>query len=165
MPDEISAKQQSSRWLLRVIGFVLVLAIVGGVLAIRGSRLPRLDRARFDAARARWDENRESDYEISIQVKGRQPGVYEVQVQQGIATTAKLDGRALTRPRTFGTWSVDGMFETISRDLDNQEVLGNLLLGARFDETHGFPLRYERIEMQSGVHDALHWEVFRFVAP
>ena len=141
------------------------MGIIGAVILIRGQRLPRLDRDRFDAAKALWEKNRIADYDISITVTGRQPGVYAVQVQQGIATAATLDGRDLTRPRTFGTWSVDGMFETIVRDLDNHDLHGHLLLGAEFDVTHGFPTRYERIEMQTGVHDALHWEVTRFVTP
>ena len=165
MSEGSNLKPTFSRGLFWVFGVVCVVLICGGVLAIRGRRLPRLDRIRLDAARALWEENRETNYEISTTVTGRQPGVYAVAVQQGIAVVATLDGRDLKRPRTFGTWSVDGMFETISRDLDNQEARGNLLLGASFHETYGFPLRYERIEMQTGVHDALRWEVTRFVSP
>ena len=132
---------------------------------IRGQRLPPLDRERFDAAKALWIDNRKSDYEISIKVDGPQPGVYAVEVQQGIATTATLDGRNLTRPRTFGTWSVDGMFETLEREIANQEENGNLILGAEFHEKLGLPLKYERIVMQTGIYDSIHWEVTRFSTP
>ena len=79
-----------------------------------------------------------------------------------LVKVATMDGRALTRPRTFGTWSVDGMFETLQRDLDTNEVENNLMLGAVFDETYGYPLRYERVELRTGVHDSLQWEVTRF---
>ena len=166
MPDDTSATHKSSRWLMSVVGFLLG----------RGDRRRRHSdswsavaaigpRPGWKPQRRCGEKNRISNYDISITVSGRQPGVYAVQVQQGVAMAATLDGRDLKRPRTFGTWSVDGMFETILRDLENHELHGHLLLGAEFDSTHGFPTRYERIEMQTGVHDALHWEVTRFVTP
>jgi len=145
-------------WFVAMIAVVLV----GGVFLIRSQRLPNLDRSRFELAAAQWHENRSTDYEVEVTVTGRQPGMYVVKVENGIATESTMDGRALTRPRTFGTWSVDGMFETLQRDLDTNEVDNNLMLGAVFDETYGYPLRYERVELRTGVHDSLQWEVTRF---
>lgn len=165
MNDENPQKQGKYRWLMWILSLAVVVALLGVVLAIRGQRLPRMDRATFEAAKARWDEQKPANYEISIAVSGRQPGTYFVGVEQGIATSAKLDGRALTRPRTFGTWSVDGMFATLQRDLDTQDAQGNLMLGAEFHEELGVPLQYERIEMQTGVHDSLRWEVTQFETP
>lgn len=137
-----------------------ILAIV--VLKIRSQRLPVLDSASFTAAQARWQEQTAKDYEIEIVVSGRSPGNYSVRVEQGIAKAATLDGRDLTRPRTFGTWSVDGMFETLQRDLDTNADRNNLMLGAEFHPVWGIPMRYERIEMQTGMHDALQWHVTHF---
>lgn len=165
MPEDTPTTRNSSRWFLPIFTFVLIAGVVGGAFWVRGKRLPGLDQARFEASQAQWEQNRLADYEIAITVRGRQPGIYAVQVQHGIAVTATLDGRDLKRPRTFGTWSVDGMFETILRDLENHEIHGHLRLGAEFDPTYGFPARYQRMEMQSGMHDALQWEVTRFVVP
>lgn len=144
---------------------MVIVGLLGGVMAIRARRLPSMDPQRFEAAKALWNEQDLTDYEITIKVSGRQPGEYAVSVQHGIATAATLDGRDLKRPRTFGTWSVDGMLETLQRDLDMHEANGNLILGAEFHETLGIPMRYERIEMQTGVHDVLQWEVTRFHSP
>ena len=151
-------------WGLWFVALILVV-LVGGVFLIRGQRLSSLDRDIFELAKSHWNDNRLTDYEVEVTVTGRQPGIYVVKVQNGIAVESSMDGRALTRPRTFGTWSVDGMFETLQRDLDTNEIDNNLMLGAVFDETFGYPLRYERLEMKTGVHDSLQWEVTRFVIP
>lgn len=165
MNHELPPKRSGSRWFIWIFLLLIFAGLVGLVFAIRGQRMPSMDRAQFEAAQAQWEDQKPTDYAISIAVSGPQPGNYSVQVQNGIATTATLDGRDLTRPRTFGTWSVDGMFETLQRDLDTQDANGNLILGAVFHETLGIPLQYERLEMQTGVHDALQWEVTQFETP
>lgn len=162
MTDE--APKQSKRlpgWGLWFVAMIMVV-LIGGVFLIRGQRLPSLDRSRFELAKSQWLDTRLNDYEVEVTVTGRQPGLYTVKVENGIATESTMDGRALTRPRTFGTWSVDGMFETLQRDLDTNEEDNNLMLGAVFDDTFGYPLRYERVELRTGVHDSLQWEVTRF---
>lgn len=163
--QKLSLTQKLPRWLLWIACLMVLVVLMGVVLSIRAQRLPPMDRVGFDAAKSQWEDNRLMDYHIAIAVSGRQPGAYTVGVQQGIATTATLDGRDLTRPRTFGTWSVDGMFETLQRDLDTNEADGNLMLGAEFHETLGIPIRYERLEMRTGVHDSLQWEVTDFDSP
>ncbi len=162
MTEEATKKSKRlPGWGLWFVAMILVVSI-GGVFLIRARRLPSLDREVFDLARSHWHENGLTDYEVEVTVTGRQPGVYTVKVEKSIAVESSMDGRALTRPRTFGTWAVDGMFETLQRDLDSNEIDDNLMLGAVFDETYGYPLRYERLEMKTGVHDSLRWEVTRF---
>ena len=34
--------------------------------------------------------------------------------------------------------------------------------GAEFHPEFGIPMKYQRIEMRTGAHDALRWEVTRF---
>ena len=156
---------RSFRWRRWVLSLLAMAALGGLFLIVRGQRLPPLTRQHFDTAKTRWADAKLLDYQIEITVAGRQPGVYAVNVEQGIATQATLNSRALTRPRTFGTWSVDGMFETLARDLETQDKTGNLILGAEFEASTGIPLRYERMELQTGQHDTLQWEVTRFQTP
>ena len=159
-PVEKPARQLP--WGIFVAGLVAISIVVGGVMFLRSSRLPLMSRTEFEAARALWDESNLSDYSITVQVKGMQPGIYEVGVENGIASSAKFDGRNLKRQRTFGTWSVTGMFDTLSRDLETNDKHDYLMLRAEFDPNFGFPTKYERIEMRTGVHDALQWEVTTF---
>jgi len=163
-----SIGQQPSKgsfpWKPALLVFVVVGALVAGVLAIRSVRLPRLTRTEFDAAKAIWDSKVPDNYDVTVKVTGMQPGTYEVSVENRVAVAAKFDGRQLNRPRTFGTWSVSGMFSTLSSDLETNDKHNYLMLGAEFDPQYGYPHRYERIEMRTGAHDALQWEVTRFEA-
>ena len=149
-------------WKLLLIGGLLVAVAAYGIRAIRAGRLPEMTQVQFDNARSLWEDSKQTSYRITVEVSGMQPGVYDVTVENGIATAARFDGRPLTRQRTFGTWSVVGMFDTLSRDLETNEKAGYLMLGAEFDPQYGYPTKYQRIEMRTGAHDALQWKVTRF---
>jgi hypothetical protein len=126
------------------------------------SSTPQLDRQAFDQHMDQWRDQKPDDYDITVAVTGMQPAVYEVTVRSGLATSATLDGRPLRDQRTFGTWSVTGMFETLRRDLRTQDEHGYLLLRCEFDPIYGYPKAYERIELRTYAHDALQWTVTRF---
>jgi hypothetical protein len=162
MNSHDSTPKKRSLWPRIVIAAVVVAILISVVAIIRSRRLPSMTREAFNVAKSRWNTNQPADYDITVQVKGMQPGLYRVSVENGLATSASFDGRDLTRPRTFGTWAVIGMFDTLSRDLDMNDQHGQLMLGAEFDPDLGIPLRYERIEMRTGAHDALQWEVTEF---
>ncbi len=138
--------------------------VIGMNVLTAPARPPKLTREALDEAIERWRRSGPSDYRVVIQVSGRQPGRYEVQVEDSVAKTATLDGHELTNRRTFGTWAVPGMFNTIQIDVENQarKDRGELLLRAEFDPQLGIPRRYERVEMRSYAHDALIWEVLDF---
>ena len=150
----------SRKWLFMALLGLIVAA--GVIVFIRSNRLTPMSREAFEAAKSMWDSKEATDYDITVEVTGMQPGIYEVTVENGIATSASFDGRALKRQRTFGTWSVVGMFDTLARDLETQEAHDYLMLGAEFHPEFGIPMKYERIEMRTGAHDALQWEVTRF---
>ena len=163
MTKQLTAQKIRSRLFTLLAGGALALVCVVVILTFRGPpRLPILTPEDFDAARQAWRDNKPESYEITVKVTGRQPGIYHVQVQNGIAESASLDGRPLRNRRTLGTWAVNGMFETIRLDLVNNAEHGHLMLGADFDPQLGFPSRYERIEIRTGAHDALQWEVIEF---
>ena len=77
----------------------------------------------------------------------------------------------LNSRRTFGTWSVPGMFATISRDVEALEQAAErrapppLILRAEFDAQYGYPARYRRIDNGSRKGSdaiAVTWDVVEF---
>jgi hypothetical protein len=116
------------------------------------------------AALEKWRTEQPANYDMTVKVSGRQPGVYQVVVDNQVVSDARLDGRQLTNQRTLGTWSVPGMFQTIRLDVETrgQSTRSPLILRAEFDERYGFPAKYERVEMRTGAHQALSWEVVEF---
>ena len=150
--------------------------ILGGVLSIllvsawKGrDPSPEFTREEFDAAQQRWEQAGPQSYDIAIQVTGRQPATYRVEVRGGEVTSASIDGRPLKQRRTFDTWSVPGMFATMETDVSNRERFAsgkgdrftpNLTLRATFHPTYGYPQRYRRIEWETD-RDMI-WEVKEF---
>lgn len=146
-----------------------LLAMIGLALVNRGNVSPKLTPDVFRAAIAKWEKEQPRDYDIEIQVRGNQPATYFVEVRKGEARLALRNGKPLTQRRTFSTWSVPGMFATMSRDVDALErrAIGNaddstpdLNLRATFDPQYGYPARYRRLQYQSSVE--VEWEVTRF---
>ena len=126
-------------------------------------QLPELNLETFESARSAWSDQRPRDYGITIEVTGRQPATYSVEVRDGQAVHALRNGKPLKDPRTFRTWTVDGMFETMEHDVyRNADVAGNepLHLGARFDQRWQYPAEYLRIEWGTSMEVA--WKVTEF---
>jgi len=162
----------------------LLWSLAGGCLGIAATLViiailnrdptPRLTPALFDAAHQRWSSAAPADYDIETRVTGPQPATYRVQVRGGQALAAWRNGAPLLNAKTFGTWSVPGMFSTISRDLESEErrTTGRaqpgtpqLILKAQFDARYHYPQRYRRIEWGSRRgSDAVTvtWEVLEF---
>jgi len=106
-----------------------------------------------------------------VTVHGPQPATYRVEVRDGEAIAAWRNGEPLKSQRTFGTWSVPGMFSTISRDVEAIERAAAehrqrpLILRAAFHAEYGYPERYRRIDNGSrkgGDSIAVTWEVVEF---
>lgn len=133
---------------------------------------PELTAARWTAAKDRWLASSLGDYSLEVVVSGRQGARYAVDVQRGEVIRATRNGELLPQRRTWSTWSVDGMLETIGRDLDTiarresgsgDNSTPQLWLRARFDEQFGFPRNYLRTEgTRSGANPEVSWEVVRF---
>jgi hypothetical protein len=155
-------------WLLAgtCVGIVATLLILRARIA---DPLPEITPADFYAAREQWEKNELPNYDIEIAVTGTQSATYRVQVREGRAVAAWRNDQPLMQERTFSTWSVRGMFGTISRDIDRVERLAaakaepntpRLTLRGEFDERTGYPQRYRRIEWGSPVE--VSWKVTRF---
>jgi len=157
-------------WLL--IGIGLGLGIMVVVLRqIHHDPTPALKPELFNAAHERWKANAVPNYDIEVRVTGPQAAVYRVLVRDGEPQAAWRNGQPLTTRRTFGTWSVPGMFATISRDVEAMERAAAkrapppLVLRAEFDPQTGCPLHYRRIDNGSrkgGDSMAVTWDVTEF---
>ena len=163
----------TTQWRL-LLGLAVGVA-VGGVAVFvltvlrPGNAPPRLTSNLFRAATVEWEREQPRNYDIEIQVRGNQPATYFVEVRDGEATLALRNGKPLNQRRTFSTWSVPGMFATMSRDVEVLErraagkadkTTPDLHLRATFDPRYGYPARYHRLQYQSSVE--VEWEVTRF---
>jgi hypothetical protein len=133
--------------------------------------LPEISPADFYAARDRWQKNGPASYDIEVRVTGSRGALHRVEVREGQAIAAWINGRPHSQQRTYSTWSVPGMFGTIGRDIDHLERRAagkadqstpRLTLRAEFDAQTGYPARYRRIEWGSPVE--VSWEVVKFEA-
>lgn len=166
--DAPRSLRRAGCWLIAgmLSGALLTLAVLRFQLA---DPTPSLSEETYRAARQKWQKHGPQDYDVEVKVEGRQGATYRVQVRGGRSIAAYRNGRPLTQPRTFGTWSVPGMFGTIRRDLDQiakrrrgeaDRYTPDLTLRASFDSEYGYPQHYLR--MESGSTQDVSWEVIRF---
>ncbi len=179
--EEVSAssgaRPASPATLRRFVAWTLVGLAIGSAAALvilrqlYGDPTPPLTPAIFDAAHERWKAAAPPSYDIEVRVTGPQAATYRVEVRDGKPQAAFRNGQPLTTRRTFGTWSVPGMFGTMSRDVD---AIANaaaehkqmpLILRAEFDAKYAYPARYRRIDNGSrkgGDSIAVAWDVTEF---
>lgn len=143
-------------------GFLLVV----GVLVYRQS-VPRLTQQEFESAAKRWSEHRPANYDCEIEIFGNRPGKVQVEVRNGQVEKMTRDGQTPAARRTWEAWTVEGMFDTIERELEiaehpEQAVGGTSapLLYARFDDKLGYPVVFRR--SVPGAQQDMAWNVTRF---
>lgn len=161
--------------LLALAGIALgVIAAIVYLRYVNYDPTPLLTPEAYYAARDRWRASGPKDYDVEIKVAGPQAATYRVQVRDGLPQAAWRNGHPLKQRRTFGTWSVDGMFSTISRDVEaiERRAAGEagineteLILRAEFDPQYDYPRIYRRIEWGSrrgSTATTAEWEVIHF---
>jgi hypothetical protein len=162
-------------WMLIGIGLGVTVMLIA-LRQLNYDPTPSLTPKLFHAAHERWKANPVASYDVEIGVTGPQAATYRVEVRDGQPQAAWRNGKPLTNRRTFGTWSVPGMFATISRDIEAIERAAAkgaplpLILRAEFDGKYAYPARYRRIDNGSrkgGDSIAVTWDVieFRLVRP
>jgi hypothetical protein len=169
MTDSEPQLPESPSHKLRVLPIV-VGVLLGLVLAvylvqkIYGDPTPPLTAAALHDAEARWAAAKIRNYDIEIEVHSRQQETYAVEVRDGAPQQAWRNGRPLKQIRTFDSWSVPGMFDTIHSDFDRTDRPGQptpeLVLRAEFDPQTGVPLKYRRIEWGGDIE--ISWRVTKF---
>jgi len=163
--------------LRRFVGWTFVGIGIGLLVVLIGFRqanydpTPTLTPQLFEAAHKRWTSQPLANYDIEIKVTGPQAATYRVEVRNGEPQAAWRNGQPLTSQRTFGTWSVPGMFATISRDVEalQRATAANrpapLILRASFNAHYGYPEHYRRIDNGSRKGSdaiAVMWDVTEF---
>jgi hypothetical protein len=143
----------------RAIVFALAsiaLAIAFVLLALQyfvAERLPELTEAQLQAAMERWQKNGPASYDLDVELRGAQPGHVHVEVRQHEIENETRDGRTPGR-WTWDTWSVPGLFDTLSQDLgiaENPEGQIQAAQGTKwrlqceFDPQFGYPKQYHRL--------------------
>jgi len=173
--DDAGAPRRQFRASLLLAGcaagsLVTLLAIFGVGLVLRArSTLPPLAADDLAAAERLWEENAPGDYNLEVEIGGRQSGRFHVEVRSGKATHVTRNGVPPQR-RTWDTWTVPGMFDTLHQELELAEKPEGAFgqPGARavervvFDDQLGFPRRYERFVL--GTVYEVRWEVTQFEA-
>jgi hypothetical protein len=174
MDDQLEQQATPSRrlrWIAISMGCV-ALGVLGGLVVFVWTTVrrppPAMTQADFDEALAKWRANRPPNYEMEINVSGRQAGHMEVVVRNFQPLSVKRNG-TLVPARTWTYWSVDGLFEIIRTDLEGldqperafgAEDVSQLVQQAEFDAELGYPRRYRRAVMTTG--DAIEWEIVEF---
>ena len=162
--------------ILVAASFFGVLTAVAGLMAWTAignqGQLPPLAIDDFEQARQLWQANAPLDYDITIEVAGRQAAVYHVEVRAGQVVVSTRNSMPLKQRRTRGTWSVPGMFNTMQSDVTNAEQhrqgtaaagVPRVHLLALFDQRFGYPQRYHRTELRKWANnDVVSWEVTHF---
>jgi hypothetical protein len=152
----------------------LALGMVGGLIVLRQVHYdptPTLTPELFGQAHERWKALAPANYDVEVRVTGPQAAVYRVEVRDGQPQAAWRNDQPLNSRRTLGTWSVPGMFSTMSRDVDAVQRAASkgsappLILRAQFDPQYSYPVRYRRIDNGSRKGSdaiAVTWDVIRF---
>ena len=100
-----------------LIGAAFLRMLLMTVTLLAHGRTPRLTAAELEQAELRWQAARLDDYDMDVQVAGRQPGIFHVEVRGGEPATASRNG-FVPRRGTWDVWTVPGMFETLQQELD-----------------------------------------------
>lgn len=148
-----------------LLSFVVVLLVSA---RLSRGRMPPLSSERLASAQRQWDERGPSDYDIELQLSGRQTGRYHVEVRDGRAVAMTRNGVAPPR-RVWPQWTVPGLFEILEHDLvhvdDPEKGFGmpkgsTVLLRAVFDERFGYPRKYARTVLGTALDEE--WDVTGF---
>ena len=149
------------------LGIGLIAGAITLYVALRADGT-ELTRADWDAARARWRNASIRGYIIEIETRGLRPALHRVVVAQGKVVERTTDGE-LAPARVHGTWSVDGMFDTLDMELRNRanpkipygvDSADQVVTRVVFDKKYGFPRSYLRHVL--GRTGSIEWVVKSF---
>jgi hypothetical protein len=150
----------------------IALGVVGGLLTFVLTTIrrppPAMTAADFEAAVARWAANRPVNYEMEIQLRGRQSGTIRVMIKDNEPIHVEHNDVSVAQS-AWEYWTVDGLFKIIRTDLEGldqperafgEQDVAQLVQQAEFDTKLGYPRRYRRAVLTTG--DEIEWEIVQF---
>ena len=117
------------------------------------TNVPRLTRADYEAAGARWEKHGPADYDLALELAGNRPGKIHVEVRQGKVIHMIRDGVEPRQQRTWDYWSVQGQLDTIGEEIEmakhpaisfNLRSDTEVVMWAEFDPVFGYPREFRR---------------------
>lgn len=149
---------------------IAVLAGIAISIALYRDPLPYLTAETLDAAEKRWQEHGPANYQLSVEILGRQPGQVELTVRNGEPVAMTRDGRAPKQQRTWAVWTIPGQFDMLQLELEHaahaEQIYGastgsQAVVKAEFDPQFGYPIRFRR-QVMGGSSLDLEWHVTGF---
>lgn len=155
----------------RVLAVGSLLVVGSAVVVFVLARVPMspLTLEALEAARTKWRQTGITDYDLTYDMAG---GTYTVRVRAGRVVTLTRDGELTTSHRPVD-FTVDGLFDTLERELDlldnpNSPFGGDpstILLRVRFDHERGYVRRYLRAVGGSGRSEKIEVQHFALLPP
>ena len=171
MSDSRPLRRLQKRALAVLLGAGLALAVGFAVLATwTRPTTPPLTREALALARERWHAASVRDYDLDVEIFGRQPGVVHLEVRDGAPTAMTRDGRTPSQRRTWDAWTVEYQLSTIADELaganDPARAFGapadaRVVQRAQFDPELGYPIDYQRAVL--GTPLDVEWRTVRFI--
>jgi hypothetical protein len=159
----------------RLLVFILAstaFALACAILALKffvAERIPELTENDLNRAKKLWQEHSPANYDMDIEIRGKQPGNVHVEVRKRVVTAETRDGR-VPPERTWDSWSVPGMLDILGENLQNAEDAEHEVprapatkwqMRCEFDSELGIPRRYH--QLGADVPE-VYWRVTRFDA-
>lgn len=173
-PEEVAPPRRRVRRSTTIVGIALgaILTLITALIvsvALYRDPLPLLTAESLAAAESRWREAGPKSYQLSVEIRGRQPGVVEMTVRDGEVTEMTRDGRAPEQRRTWSAWTVPSQFDMLHLELvheqNSEQGFGappgsQAIVKAEFDPRFGYPRRVRRQVL--GANLDMEWRVTRF---
>lgn len=159
------------RKLLRATVIVVGFAALGlWFVRTFSSGMPEISPADLEAAERRWAAKELKNYDLKVVLAGRQTGELLMTVRNGEPTGLTRNGTPMKQPRTWESWTVPGMFETLTTEFENRDEArekfgvepASIHMRCEFDAEFGYPKRY--LHQIYGRQQDLQWTVTEFVA-
>ena len=166
-----AASPDRPKWTLPLVLLATLMLVFSGVgLWFLRSDLPPVTAEMLSTAKALWEKKGPANYDLTVQLGGDSPGIFQVEVRDGkVQSPPTRNGIAVAAQQAWETWSIQGQFETIERELElaadpehemKSKVVNRLVLRGEFDPLYGYPRKFHRFAVGHGPE--VYWEVTKF---
>ena len=149
----------------RRIVWLAVGLVIGGAALVLIFRAPgeTLSQDNLQAARIRWEKSGPKNYDMEIVLTGVQDNTHRIEVRERKVVRMETGGVEVASKSSRASWSVEGMFTTLERELENVGAVhgaSEVVLRVVYDVRLGYPKRFLR--HVAGQKNSIEWEVRSF---